>query len=167
VYLARHSDGARVASLQEAYQLVGSANGDRKKLQQAKLLLDRVLTEDPMNPVALFLRGWSFQQSGQPQDAINTYETLHPRISELSGFAHYNEAILLDALNRPDEALAHFQKAVADNVSLGEAWRRMIALLVRTGDMDGAKEATEDALMILPTDPAILEFKKQLGIQNR
>lgn len=144
----------------------GAAGGDRKKLQQAKAMLDEILKEDPRNPVAIFLRGWSFQQMGQPLDAIKTYELLYPEISELSGYAHFNEAILLEALNRNDDALAHYQKTIVENVAMQDAWRRLISLLSRTGDREGAKDTTLTALQVMPNDAQILQFKKELGIKD-
>jgi tetratricopeptide (TPR) repeat protein len=150
----------------QAYQLVGSANGDSKKIEQAKILLDQVLANDPKNPVALFLRGWSFQQSGRPLDAIKTYETLHPEISQLSGYAHFNEGVLLEHLRRNDESIAHYQMSIAANPALTDAWRRLISLLIRIGDIEAAKGTTLSALQAIPNDTEVLNFKAQLGIKD-
>ena len=110
-----------LAAMVPAYatRFIGSANP--ADLEQAIAVSDRVLVLDPDNAEALVWRGYALFRLERFDEALEVMA----RAVDVGGddpFPSYTYAAALQALQRPDEALVRFQRAVQLEPKFGIAW---------------------------------------------
>jgi tetratricopeptide (TPR) repeat protein len=85
-------------------------------------------------------------------------------------FAHYLMAVGQAALQRNDDALAHYDAALAVNPAMAEAWNNRGSLLWGMGRLEAALETPEQYHVLavsLARDPAALKALKDRLAANR
>jgi protein O-GlcNAc transferase len=115
------------------------------QLQQAKLLLERVLASQPDQPEALHFLGIVLIRTQRYVEAtiqLRRAVTLRPEWAE----AHSNLGIALQQQERIDEAVFHCQKALALKSELLTTWHYLATLLVRQGKLHEALAALQSLL---------------------
>ncbi len=93
------------------YQITGLKNPNR--FERAFELYDRILEVAPDNATAPYSKGFIFLEYMQEYDSAVTYFTqaadLYPGYFQ----AYYNRGLALESLERPDEALADYNRALS------------------------------------------------------
>jgi Flp pilus assembly protein TadD/glycosyltransferase involved in cell wall biosynthesis len=129
------------------------------RFDQAELLCQQILQQQPDEIAALHLAGLLAAQRQQFEQAIDRYQqvlTLQPRHVE----AHNNLGILLMRYGRVDEAIAHYRQALAVQPDVPE-------ILVNLGNALQEKEELEEAIghyhQALRLNPNLAAAYKNLG----
>jgi len=109
---ARRRDGER----ETAYDLLrrGQALLERRHFAQAAIVLERADRQEPARGSILEALGRAYFNSGQPDRACTTFESLL-EIEPSSHYAHYAIGQSLKRLGRADRARTHLRLAVALN----------------------------------------------------
>jgi tetratricopeptide (TPR) repeat protein len=123
-----------------AKKLIDSANGNQEKLGEASDLLRKTLLENPENQYAVFLQARAMQQRGMLDQALESYQKyLELKLS--SDYAsNYNSAELFEAKGDLANAEKYFQACIALAPGVPSGWERMIALQLKAGRAEKAKE---------------------------
>jgi protein O-GlcNAc transferase len=92
--------------------------------------------------------GAAFQQGrlGEAENLCTQVLAAAPQ----DGFAHYVMALVKAGLGCPDQALAHYDAALAANPAMAEAWNNRGSLLWGQGRLEAALESYDRALALLP-----------------
>jgi tetratricopeptide (TPR) repeat protein len=106
----------------------------------------------------LFLLSW--KQSGRYTYAETLYRTIVTR-NDNCWLAHNNLGLLLMNMGRPDEALAHFLKALELNPSYGDAHYNLGVLLEKMGRIEEDMAHYQKALEI---NPNYIDAHNNLGL---
>jgi TolB-like protein len=118
----------------------------------AREMVDRAVSLNPNAALAWLHRGWTYLDSGQPEEAFRSFE----RAMRLSPFDPLLDWILtgmgfaLIARGRFDEAAVHARKALQANPAFGGAYRCLAAALALLGRDAEARETVNRLLAIEP-----------------
>lgn len=99
---------------------------------------------------------FSFGRMGRALDALEKSLALSPRNAQalaLKGF-------ILSARNEPREAIVWFDRAIAADAALGNAWLGRGIARIRTGDKQGGRE---DLMVAAALEPQRAELRSYLG----
>jgi SAM-dependent methyltransferase/tetratricopeptide (TPR) repeat protein len=107
--------------------LMAKANGhhQQRQLETARDICNRIVAREASHVPALNLLGLIFQDAGRHKRAVKEF-TKAIAADDLDAACHYNLATSYQALNRRDEAEAHFKKAITLGMS-----RKNIADFIR------------------------------------
>jgi tetratricopeptide (TPR) repeat protein len=89
---------------------------ERRELDSARDIADRILAREPSHVPALNLLGLIHQETGRHRLAVMAL-TKAVAADALNAACHYNLAVSCQALDRRDEAAVHFKKAIALGMS--------------------------------------------------
>jgi putative PEP-CTERM system TPR-repeat lipoprotein len=124
--------------------LAGTAEYQLRAYERAEDYLRRALTQAPSLPYTRRVLTATYLRSGQPQQALETFEPLlktigdSPQILSLAGEVYLSN-------NQPERAAEYFQKAVAADPKSTGARTRLGQLHLVTGDVDRAVQDLEAA----------------------
>jgi adenylate cyclase len=127
-------------------------------------MVNRAIASNPNSALAWERRGWTFQQAGQPEEAIRSFERairLSPvdpwLFSRLTGMS-----IAFIGAGRFDEAIASAKRALQTNQTFGTTYRCLAAALAHLGRDAEAGKAVAQILEIEP-DFRISEWVARSG----
>ena len=125
------------------------------RLSEAAERYESVLAINAEHPAALHLQGVIALQSGAPQRAL---ELIDRAIAADSGRGAYfnNRGNALRALDRHEDAVAAFRRALEIEPDLVDALNNLGATLRHLGKLEEAGETLEQALVRQPSNPGIL-----------
>ena len=104
--------------------------------------------------------GAAFQQG-----RLGEAESLCARVLEAApadAFAHYLMALIATSLQRTDDALTHYDAALATNPAMAEAWNNRGSLLWNMGRLDAALESYDRALGLVPDAAGLWQNRAHL-----
>jgi predicted O-linked N-acetylglucosamine transferase (SPINDLY family) len=116
----------------------------------ARELFERVASEDPSNPAAIFGIGQLEMQAGKLQQAVAAYR----RAAELvptSAQVHFSLGLALQTTGDPADAIAAHRQALRLDPQFAAALSNLGAALLAVGQTDNAIEPLESAARIEPT----------------
>jgi len=120
------------------------------RLVEAETLYRQVLARDPQNADATHLMGMIAHQGGRHAEAVE----LITRAIEANGgkgataYMHNNLGEVLSALQRIDEAIAHYRKAIALNDRYVDGYSNLGVALTRAGRFDEAEAMLKRAIAL-------------------
>jgi adenylate cyclase len=135
-----------------------------KDYDTATEMVNRAIASNPNSALAWERRGWTFQQAGQPEEAIRSFE----RAIRLSPFDPWlfsrftGMSIAFICTGRFDEAVASAKRALQTNQTFGTTYRCLAAALVHLGRDAEASKAVAQLLKIEP-DFRISEWVARSG----
>jgi adenylate cyclase len=130
----------------------------------AREMVDRAIAANPNSALAWDRRGWTYQQAGQPEEAIRSFE----RAIRLSPFDPWlferftGMGLAFIGAGRFDEAVASARHALQTNQTLGATYRCLAAALAHLGRDAEARKAVAQLLEIEP-DFRISEWVARSG----
>ena len=131
------------------------------RLQQAEVIYNDILKDNPRNTDALNFLGVLFHQTGKNEIAISNFEKaikINPGIAD-----YYNNCgIACRALKKNEKAIIHFEKAIALKPEYAEAHNNLGVVYKDLGRDEDAIACYQQALTIKPD---YAEALKNLGIQ--
>jgi Flp pilus assembly protein TadD len=138
----------------EAQSNYGNALAAQGRYDDAIARYRAALAIKPDFEAALIGTGGSLVRAGRPADAVASYrEAL--RIDPQSPQAHNGLGSALSLLHRDDEAMAEFNRALELKPDLPSAHLNIAIVLLRRGEVEGARRRLETALSIDPSyEPA-------------
>jgi tetratricopeptide (TPR) repeat protein len=138
----------------EAQSNFGNALAAQGRYDEAIEHYRAALAIKPDFQEALIGTGGSLVRAGRPAEAVAPYrEAL--RIDPQSPQAHNGLGSALSLLHRDDEAMAEFNRALELKPDLPSAHLNIAIVLLRRGDVEGARRRLETALSIDPSyEPA-------------
>jgi tetratricopeptide (TPR) repeat protein len=122
---------------------------EAKRTAETEALARRILASEPGYRPALNLLGILREEAGDHREAAD----LFARFAELAPDdpeAHYNLAIVLVALERLDDAIVHYRRAIALKPNHAKAYSNLGAALRLRGRLDDAEAACRRALALDP-----------------
>jgi len=128
----------------------------------AKTQLDQELASAPRDPEALFRRGSLARALGHPDEAL-VYYRKGLELDPLRVIYHIQQAMLLDALRRPEEARAAAETAIAISPTVSKAHLLLGLLELNAGHLDAASAAIERE----PADYYRLEGQAIVAFANK
>lgn len=144
-----------VAILHDGYRAEAIAN--RNKLQNARLTMERYLSQHPGDPYVCSKLGALYVELGRPTYGIELLERglkSSPLEASIAYELHYHLGIVYSKMNCLAQALHHYQAAIQQpilpSLKLG-AYNNLGSLRKKTGDLPDAKLAFEKAIAIDPT----------------
>ena len=123
---------------------IQSAFDDQRYLDASKVL-DQALLVSGSDPRLTYWAGELSLARGRYQDALANFTSIKTD-PKMRGFALEGEGIALAKLDRPDEALASLQAAVAEAPTAWRAWNALGSELDRRHDWSGAEIAYAHAI---------------------
>ena len=139
----------------------GLAHHQSGRLQQAEVIYNDILKDNPRNTDALNFLGVLFHQTGKNEIAISNFEKaikINPGIAD-----YYNNCgIACRALKKNEKAIIHFEKAIALKPEYAEAHNNLGVVYKDLGRDEDAIACYQQALTIKPD---YAEALKNLGIQ--
>ncbi|HKQ09737.1 MAG TPA: tetratricopeptide repeat protein [Rhizomicrobium sp.] len=110
------------------------------------------------------------QQAGAAlqQGRLGEAESLCARVLQAApqdAAAQYQMALVKAALQRTDEALAHYDAALAANPAMVEAWNNRGSLLWDRGRLEAALESYDRAIVLRPDVPGLWQNRAHLLVQ--
>ena len=144
-----------IAILHDGYQAEAIAN--RNKLQNARLTMERFLSQHPGDPYVCSKLGALYVELERPTYGIELLERglkAKPLEAPIAYELHYHLGIVYSKMNCIAQALHHYEQAIVQpilpSLKLG-AYNNLGSLRQATGDFNGAKLAFEKAIAIDPT----------------
>ncbi|MBT3785715.1 tetratricopeptide repeat protein [bacterium] len=123
------------------------------KLDEARILYEKVLCEYPSHPDTLNLLGCLLCQSGDmKQGEVHLLKAL--QVNPSSASIWYNLANAQRELDRIDDSIQSLRKTIHLDPSHSEAWDHLCALELRRGFPDEAEEAGREATKLGPHNPS-------------
>ncbi len=119
------------------------------ELQQAEAIYRQVLEADPDNADALHLLGVIANQLGQNEIAVGLIEKAI-NANRAIPLYHNNAGNVYRALNKPDEAIACYNRALSLNPDYHEALSNMGSVLAEQGKLDEAIACYRRAVSLAP-----------------
>jgi predicted O-linked N-acetylglucosamine transferase (SPINDLY family) len=138
-------DPVIMALVQQASNQLGAG-----RLQQAEALCQQVLRQAPGHPDALHLLGVIAQQVGRSQLAVELLSQAITQAPQRSGFMYFNRAVALDALQRPAEAMADYQRTVSMLPEMAQAHAHLGRIYWGLGRLEAAAASCELAIYQQP-----------------
>jgi tetratricopeptide (TPR) repeat protein len=83
-----------------------------KRIDEAVVILKRLLTDDQKNTTLMAALGWAYHQQGKDKEALDQYEAVLA-LSPADQNALYNSGIILWKLAKKDDALERFRKVLS------------------------------------------------------
>jgi len=110
----------------------------QQKLEQARAALEEATRLVPNDPYAWYNLGLVYKDTGEPEEGIAAFQ----RVTQLSpeADAHYFLGYLYSQLQRYDEAIAEFQKAIAAFPYHASSEFGIARAFQRKGDSDSARQ---------------------------
>lgn len=141
------ADKAKKESAQQALAARSAENLARaktlltaKRFGEAERQLLKVLSEQPREVEALYMRAVCQRYLQRPQDALSTLNELRVAAPEYArGFQEAGHNYR--ALNQPDQALWAYRQATQLNPALSASWQALAELLAAQGDAEAAQLA--------------------------
>lgn len=96
-----------------AYHYMITANGQRERLDKAFDLYDRISEVDPENPTAPYNKGFIYLEYLQEYDSAAYWFGEATRLRPGYFQAFYNRGLALESLDRNEEALAEYNRALS------------------------------------------------------
>ncbi|MBK8040674.1 MAG: tetratricopeptide repeat protein [Verrucomicrobiaceae bacterium] len=140
------------ASPWKAHNDYGSQLMDEKRHAEARVQFEAALKSYPEYVAAMVNLAGALQDLGYNNQAIEWLDraiTLHP---QKCAVAHYNKAMVFEAMNRAEDAEASFKAAIAQNPDFFAAHNDLGNLLILTGRHDEARECFLKLLELRPDD---------------
>src|SRR5208337_4411026 len=119
------------------------------ELQQAEAIYRQVLQTQPDNADALHLLGVIANQLGQNEVAVGLIEKAI-NINQAVPLYHNNAGNAYRALNKPDEAIACYRRALSLKPDYHEALNNMGSVLAEQGKLDEAIACYRRAVSLKP-----------------
>jgi 2-polyprenyl-3-methyl-5-hydroxy-6-metoxy-1,4-benzoquinol methylase len=118
--------GARRSGEPETAALMAEARDlyQQGRAAEARLIGERIVAREPAHVEALNLLGVIAQQSGRPRLAVKFF-TQGIAADPRHGGCHYNLASCYQALDRRDEAVAHFRQAIVIGMTARDVQERV------------------------------------------
>lgn len=130
----------------------GMAEMQKGNSAEALELFDSVIEADPANAQALYFKGCACSETGQFLEAIAAYEQCVEHAGERAALPLFNMGVAFQELGEPGKAIESFQKAIAHDPTMADAWINIGRLLDDLGEHDTAIECYNSALEIEPKD---------------
>jgi protein O-mannosyl-transferase len=139
-------------------------NFELRLFSEAEKDLKRYLTEAPESPKGLLLLGKVYQQMGETDSAIISYQKIKGH-SEIEAKASNNLGLLYLSLNQPQNALLEFERSLNINPKLPDTHYNLGKLIIDSkGDIELAREHLNTAFS-LTENPALKTQIKNLLLQ--
>ena len=119
------------------------------ELEQAEVLYREVLQIEPNNADALHLLGVIANQRGQNEIAVDLIEKAI-KVDQAVPFYHYNAGNAYSALNKFEEAVACYQRALSLNPDYYEALNNLGNALKAQGKLEEAMACHQRAISLKP-----------------
>ena len=118
--------GARGGGEPETAVLMGQARDlyQQGRAAEARVIAERIVAREPTHVEALNLLGVIAQQAGRPRLAVK-YLAQGVAADPLHGGCHYNLASCYQALDRHEEAVAHFRQAIVIGMTAKDVQEHM------------------------------------------
>lgn len=126
-----------------------------QRLQDAEVLLERLLLTDPTNLEARLLRGEVILAKGRPNQAMSVFSGLQD-FPEVEARARQGLGIALLLTGAPEPAVDHLKAAVDEDPTLWRAWNALGSYYDSREDWGDAIDAYAMALAERPNDAMIL-----------
>ena len=135
---------------------------------RAREILQRLVEAYPDDPLYCDRLAMVLQRSGQSEKAVSVYQVLLERRPELVT-SRYNLAVLLKSLQRYEESLQHYYRALDDGANAPEVLYSNISTIYSELHRDGeARKALDQALDCNPVyTPALYNLGLLLEEQGR
>ena len=143
--LKERGAGSQNVKFQQARQL--HQNG---KVEDAALLYQEILAEDPAEPDALHFFGVLHAQRGDYETAADLIGR-SIAVNPYNAIAHYNHGKALRDANRHEDALTSYDRAIALMPSNVDAWSNRGIILQELGRSSEAVESFDRALALSPS----------------
>jgi tetratricopeptide (TPR) repeat protein len=145
------------------YYYIGSANAQKKQFAEAEAAYKKAIEVKPDFVEAYNALAGVYNSQKKYDEALAT----SAKAAELGGAAGgggnaaavYNQGVTLWNSQKFAEAKVQFEKAVAIDPSMAEAWYQLGMANLNTGDMNGAVAAFEGYLKAAPNGPKAAEAK--------
>lgn len=130
----------------------GMAEMQKGNSAEALKLFDSVIEADPANAQALYFKGCACSETSQFVEAIAAYEQCVEHAGDRASLPLFNMGVAFQELGEPGKAIESFQKAIAHDPTMADAWINIGRLLDDLGEHDTAIECYNSALEIEPKD---------------
>lgn len=130
----------------------GMAEMEKGNSAEALKIFDSVIEAEPANAQALYFKGCACSETGQFVEAIAAYEQCVEHAGERAALPLFNMGVAFQELREPGKAIESFQKAIAHDPTMADAWINIGRLLDDLGEHDTAIECYNSALQIEPKD---------------
>ena len=134
----------------------GMAEMQKGNSAEALTIFDSVIEGDPANAQALYFKGCACSETGQYVEAIAAYEKCFEHAGERASLPLFNMGVAFQRLGEAGKAIESFQKAIAHDPTMADAWINIGGLLDDLGEPDTAIECYNTALQIEPKDVTAL-----------
>lgn len=134
----------------------GMAAMEQGDSTEAIRLFDAVIEADPTNAQALYFKGCACSETARYHDAIAAYERCVEHAGDRAALPLFNLGVAFQELGEFGKAIESFQKAIAVDPTMADAWINIGRLLDDLGDSDMAIECFDTALGIQPNDVTAL-----------
>jgi len=121
-------------------------------INEATLLLTKVITKDPKNPDALTALGDNWLEQNVYETAVEYYKkalVINPKLAK----AHYMMGIALLKDKKKNEAAAAFEEAIVQDGNLGPAYRHLAKLYYDIGMFEESKNLYKKYVTMTENDP--------------
>jgi len=122
---------------------------DLHELEVAESLLKELETQFPESQRVMRLRGHFYEASAQPQEAIKVYAQL-AKLSATNVIATKRKVSLLQASNKPIEAIKELSTYLDTYQADPEAWKHLALLYVQAGSFRNAAFCLEEVILCNP-----------------
>jgi tetratricopeptide (TPR) repeat protein len=119
----------------------------RQNLQQAKIILEQILSDDTEAYSALNSLGNIYSDFEDYELAISYYKKAIS-VDPTNSTAHYNLALTLSDLGRVEEARKEYEETIHNDPSYTPAYNNLAIILFNTGDKEKAIKTLSDVLVI-------------------
>ena len=123
------------------------------KVAEAKQLNDKVLAENPKNPMAHVLRARIMMAEGKLDDALAELQRQVADTPDLA-VAHYTLGLAHWNKGETSQARTEFQSAVKTSPDMVVAWKSLAELHLSLGDIQIARDYAQHCIQLNPALPA-------------
>jgi tetratricopeptide (TPR) repeat protein len=149
------------------YYYIGMANGQKQRYPEAEAAYKKAIEVKPDFAEAYNALAGVYNSQKKYDEAL----AMSSKAAEVAGAgggggnaaAIYNQGVTLWNAQKFAEAKAQFEKAVALDPNMADAWYQLGMANLNTGDMNGAVTAFEGYLKAAPNGPKAAEAKTIIG----